>query len=369
MGIDHRVSHIISLTLRAFYWALVLLVALFVFANFLRTSGVGTHGPAKVERILAGTADRPYVYRVFLPLIANALAPALPDEFARHLGAATGTVIGERVFERNLNGATYPSQVVLILTMMYLSLVGFAITTWYALRQFGYSPRLQRLVPPLFLLGCLVFFEFGYIYDFSTLFFFWLALILMARRKWGWYVFILACGTLTKETMILLYPVFALHYWSRIPRRSFFVLSGLQLGIYGLLQGIIRLVFRDNPGSPFSWNLSQQLEAFQGLAANSPILLLYWSAALAIVATLVAYRWRNKPEFMRVALWVLPCLFALYMLGGYPKEIRVMLESYPVVAILMLPLPTTVQNGALMPGFPPVPGRRGSKMARCSRHN
>jgi hypothetical protein len=353
MRMDHRVSRVISLTLRAFYWALVLFVALFVLAFFLRTSGVGTHGPAKVERILAGTADRPYVYRVLLPMVANALSPLVPESVALRLGATSEIIIGEDVFDRNLNGANYPSQVILILAMMYLSLAGFAVTTWYALRHFGYGVRLQYAMPPVLLLGSLIFFDFGYVYDFSTLFFFWLALMLMACRKWSWYFLVLALGTLNKETMILLLPVFVLYYWPRIPRRSFFVLSALQLGIYSMLQGVVRLAFLDNPGGSFRWNLPQQLAAFQGIAANSPTMFLSWGAALAIMAVLTAHRWRNKPYFLRVALVVLPCLSVLYMLGGYPQEIRVMLESYPVVAILMLPPPGLLsRNGGPAPLHP-----------------
>ena len=322
---------------KALYWAAVLAVSSFVFIHFCTTSGVGGHGPAKVERVLTGTADRPYVFRVLLPLVANTLAPLLNREIALYMGIESERVLGERFFQARLNGALYPRQVILILFMMYLSLVGFAITMWFLIGSLGYAIWVQYASPPVLLLGSMIFMQFGYIYDLTALCLFSLALLLLFRQQWAAYIVVFVCSTLNKETSIFLYLIFALYYSRKLPRRSFIVLSAAQLVGYGLIQGIIRYVYRNNPGQAVQWHFGDQVSMLKQLAANSPLLLLYGSAVLVIMAMLVAYAWRSKPVFLRTAISILPFFVVLFILWGYPLEIRAMFEVYPIVAILMLP--------------------------------
>lgn len=322
---------------KALYWAAVLAVSVFVFIHFCTTSGVGGHGPAKVERVLTGTADRPYVFRVLLPLVANALAPLLDERTALYIGIESERVLGERFFQARLNGAVYPRQAILILFMMYLSLVGFAIAMWFLVGSLGYAPRVQYASPHILLLGSMIFMQFGYIYDLTALFLFSLGLLLLLRQQWVAYIVVFVCTTLNKETSIFLVLIFALYYSRRLPRRSLIVLSAVQLAGYGLIQGIIRYVFRNNPGQALQWHWEDQVSTLRQLAVNSPLQLLYGSAVLVILAMLVAYGWRSKPVFLRTAILILPFFVVLFFLWGYPLEIRAMFEVYPVVAILLLP--------------------------------
>jgi hypothetical protein len=204
---------------------------------------------------------------------------------------------------------------------------------------------IRYAAPPVLLLASTVFFGFGYIYDFSTLFFFSLGLLLMARREWGWFLFIFAIATLNKETTIFLYLVFALYFFNRMPRRNFILLSACQLGLYALIQGIIRFMYRNNPGDALEWHFSDQIPQYTAIAEKTPLLLVVWGAALIMIAILVAYKWRRKPEFMRIAFAIFPFFLFLFIFWAYPLEIRDLLEVYPILAILMLPPPAITRNG------------------------
>lgn len=341
---------LLTTALKATYWVLVLVIALGIFVYFVRPRGLGVNAAASLDRTLTGTAYRPFAYRVLMPLAANLLSPILPRDTAFRIGTDSETVLGRKVFRDRLNGSQYPSQVVLILIMMYLSLVGFAVTVWYFTGFLGYGNRLRYLMPPLFLLGCVVFFGFGYTYDFTTLFLFSLGLLLMARRNWAWFLIIFALATLNKETAIFLVVVFALYFFSRLPRSQFLALGACQLGLYGVIEGGIRFVFRNNPGDAFEWHLDEQLPAFREIAQKTPWLLLIWAAAVVVIAMLVLRRWNDKPAFIRVALSIFPFFLILFILWAHPLEIRDMLEVYPVVAFLMLPPPNRKENAA--PGAP-----------------
>jgi len=319
------------------YAAFVLLLALLVFVFFLRTSQVGVNGKATFEKVLTGTAYRPYIYRQLLPATANFLAPYVDGMAALRFGRRAEAILGERFFRAQLNGRLFPRQVILILAMMYLSLVGFAAAMWLLVRDLGYGRRTQYWMPPAALLGSTVFFGFGYMYDFTLLFLFTLGLWLLHRGHWAAYMLIFALGTLNKETTILLSLVFALYYWNRMRLQRFVALGGLQILLFGLIYAALIRRFRNNPGGSVEWHLPDQIAAFQSLSAQSPWTLVLWAAAVLVIAILAARGWRTKPYFMRCALPLAVILVPLFLLFGYPFEIRDLLELYPILAILVLP--------------------------------
>ena len=332
---------VLSIARSILYWILVLGVAAFVFVYFVRTSGVNGLQPASIDKLLTGTAPKPYILRVLLPTVAKTVSPLLNAETSLSIGVQAETILGNRVFRRDLDGKRHPSEVLLILAMMYLSLIGFVISVWNLLLDLGYPPILRQAVPVLLLLGSMLFMQYGYIYDFTTLFLFSLGCLLMQRRQWIGYLFVFACATLNKETAIFLCVIFGLSFLRRMPRRKFILLVGSQLVVYGLLQGAIRYAFRDSPGRILPDGLPGQMLALHDLVFHKPVLLLCSILWLLIMAALILYRWSDKPVILRTAPAVLVFLLGLYLVGGVPSEIRVFLEVYPMMALLMLPPPWT----------------------------
>jgi hypothetical protein len=121
-----------------------------------------------------------------------------------------------------------------------------------------------------------------------------------------------------------------------LPRHAFWRLLAGQLAVYGLVQALIRFAFQENPGAPLQWHLPDQLLVMRRVLSD-PVQLLVSLVPLVLIVAFVLHGWRRKPQFLRDGLVLLPVFLILYVLWGYPSEIRVMLEVYPVVALLMLP--------------------------------
>jgi hypothetical protein len=197
------------------------------------------------------------------------------------------------------------------------------------------------------LLGCVAFFGYGYMYDFPTLFLFSLGLLLMVCEKRFWFLVVFTFGTLNKETAIFLTLIFGLYFFRGLPGRRFVALLASQLGVYGIIQGVIRFTYRNNPGQVMEWHFPEQLPAYESVARDTPFLLVTWGVVCILVVILVLHRWSDKPLFVRVAFAIFPIFLALFVFWGYPLEIRSMLEVFPILAILVLPPPRAMQPAPL----------------------
>ena len=339
--------------IKTLYWILVLIIAFFIFINFLQVSGIGKKQEASFDKAITGTAYRPFAYRVFLPIVANILNPLVPKRAALKFDTVLDTIVGNQIIMKKLRGNKFLRQVAIILLIMYLSLVGFVFAIWRLIKDLGYGSKTQCIFPLLALIGCIPFFNgFGYMYDLPVLFFSAMGLLFMFEKKWRWFLIIFACATLNKETSIFLFAIFAIYFYKKMSGREFLLLSAYQISIYGLLHGIIMFVFRNNPGSIVEWHFDDQVDYLKSVIQTTPLLIVYWTTAIAIITTLIVYKWHDKSLLLRTALWVLPVFLILYILWGAPREIRGLLEVYPTVSILLLPPPASNLNE--QSGFPPL---------------
>ncbi len=333
-----------SFGLKALYWLVIIVLGAAVFIVFLRSSGIGLWRPESFDLAITASAPRPYAYRVLLPLAANLLAPVAGPVISQSLAAGYDSVLGNQLFGVQLAGATYPAQVSIILTLMYVAIVGFAASLWFLLGALRYSRGVCYLHPLVLMLGSLSFFMgFGNMYDFPVLFFFTLGLNLMFRRSWTWYLLVFALGTLNKETTIVLYLVFAAYFYSRLERPLFVRLSAWQLGLFAAIQGTVRYMLRGNPGTALEWHLNDQILRASQITSN-PAYALAWAVAVIVLIIMVMRGWRTKPEFMRRAAWIIPVFVIAAVFWGTPLELRGMLEIFPVLGILILPSPRPQQQ-------------------------
>ena len=164
------------------------------------------------------------------------------------------------------------------------------------------------------------------------MFLFTLGLGLLVRRRWRLFlvVFVLAC--LNKETTILLTLVFAIHFRrpASLPRAAYRGLLLAQLAIFAVLKTGLYVLYRDNPGAFVEAHFPQH---------NLDVLKAYPLATVfgwCGVALLVAYRWPEKPAFLRDALWIALPLVVLTFFLGYLDELRDYYEAYPIVLLLIL---------------------------------
>ncbi|MEJ5201904.1 MAG: hypothetical protein WHV66_06675 [Anaerolineales bacterium] len=304
---------------------------------FIQISGVNRNPKAGFREMLNGTAYKPYVYRVLVPGVVRGVLSVLPVPLE---DAARSWLTRNQTIQRWLFVFNAPRdlglEALLVWIIMYFSLLGFCYSIRYLLSITGgfkssFSIDLSTLFAliPLFL-----FFGFGYIYDFTTLFLFTLALAWMAQKKWLAYlsVFVLAC--VNKETAILLPLVFFTHYkdQNRMPRLRFLTLLVVQVIIYALVKGWLFFEFRNNPGELVEIHLTE----YQMVLQKQPWVGIISLFIFAILLLLVFRNWKHKPLFLRHALIMVLPLLALIVAFGFPYEFRVFYEVYPVFSSLAI---------------------------------
>jgi hypothetical protein len=289
-----------------------------------RSGQLGDDAPAAFSRMVAETAERPFVDRALVPAVVRGLHALLPPGWARRLDAAVP----------QLGWTTaHGSQILLCLLIAF----GCYLATAFVLRSLARvsgvgSPRARELAPAAALLLVPAFFLGGstHLYDPAVLLLSALALLfLVERRPAAFYaVFVLAC--LNRETAILLAALFALHERGR---GRWLAHAAAQTGIWGTTQFLIRAWHAGNPGHGPQLLFPRNLALLVQPRAALPLWVL-----TALFATLLARGWGEKPRFLRLALpLVLGPLAVGTLLFGLPTETRDYLEALPILFLLAFP--------------------------------
>lgn len=264
-----------------------------------------------LQLLVAGTADRPYVYRVLMPILIRAFSALV------HLPAEQYAAM-----------------------FIYLSLIGFVFSIYRLTQYFWPSPKIAYTATLLAVpsLIPLVLID-NHIYDLPQLFLFTLSLEFMIKKRWGLFIltYILTC--LNKETAIFLTLIFLVCYYSEMGRSRLIKLASLQIGIYVALRSITLYVFRNNPGAIMEYHLVDQLLAFRDYYPPWGMVGIVFHLILtSLITWLIIRHWSIKPIFLRrAALTVTPIFLVLYWLFGYPFELRVFLEIFPLLYLLAIP--------------------------------
>lgn len=248
------------------------------------------------------TAQRPFVYRV------------LPSLIIDFLSFLTGT----------------PSTICAIL-LMYFSLLGFFAV---------YSLLVKLFIPKINLFFSLVFPAIGlipfliqsrHVYDFPLLLLYTFAYYLLEKREFGKYTVIFLLASLTKETALFLVLFFALHFRG-LTKKQYFATLVRQALIFGLVRGILMIAFLDNPGSMVQYHFIDHIHSF----FVHPFAAIGFYALIILIFVLgLTYRGTHASFIKDAFLAIGIPIAALYMFFGVPFEIRVFLELFPVIALLL----------------------------------
>ena len=171
----------------------------------------------------------------------------------------------------------------------------------------------------------LLFVAGGYIYDPPTLALFTVCLALMAAERWRLYavVFVLMC--FCRETAIILPAVYLLwRGWRHWPGLLF------QLAAFAAVRAVVTVAYAGNPGELFETHWLEHVQFLCKFPLPNILALTIYGAAVAVALR----KWASQPPFMKAAGLVVPAIFAAYWLVGFPGEIRVCLEAYPVLMLL-----------------------------------
>ncbi len=309
------------------YLAALFLCAFVVAGAFLLISDVNQQPKAKLDALIEGTAERPYVSRRLIPLLLSVAtqpqsedADAIPD--AVQNGPALRSLLDWLALPDDYSGV-----LLLFLLLNYLFLVAFGLA-FRRLAQRLDIPHPARLsLVALLLLLLPVFLSHGYVYDYSTLLLWTLLLLMLAEGRWRWTIAIVVLAAINKETALLI-PLIWLTYGRTLGRpRLYWSMLLVQSAIVAVSWGVITWWFRNNGGGLYELNLPVHISAYQA----DP-----WTIAwvlLAVVSMLMVALPVAPPLLRSSALLLLP-LAALYLFFGWPYEFRVFYEVYPTLVML-----------------------------------
>jgi hypothetical protein len=311
-----------------------------------------------------GTARSPFARRVLVPALVKIIDRGMPDvleeriqeSFTRSLDAAeqppNGQDIHSPLSERTRG---HESVVAIAMLLKYLSLVAFLFALRYAIRTFYGPAEVIADFGPLFsLLFLPVFGGFGnFIYDYAQLALFTFSLILLAKKHWTAYYIVFTLAILNKETAILLPLLFAIAMRSQIIKREYWIHLTAQVALYTAVTLFLVLSVRNSPGSIVEFYMKSNMMALSSIHSYfdfqkiGPCLLAPGGFSIAVpvglnlliwvpFSIIMFLFWREKPRFLRLALWtVLIPLALLALFFGVATEIRVLYEAFPIAFLLV----------------------------------
>lgn len=298
--------------------------------NQLTETGILTEDRVSLAAFLDGNVYRPFAYRFLTPVlfgfVQNQLhltAAGLPGP----LKAKALDVCALATAKPAIACDTVVAYAAVAMGFCFLFLMGFY---WFAHRLFGHP--LIALTGMGFAYLCVnatLRLGLSHSYDFAVMFMGVAMLLCMEYRRNLLLTAVLAVGFLTKETLILYAGAALFVNIGRIPLARNLLYFVVQIVLFVIIHGAVRAHFSGNPGEGHEYYLPGQIFFFTEHILL-PILLPMLFATL-----LVFYDFHNKPETIRRASVMIAPWLVLYMIGGVPRELRVMLEIFPLVLMLM----------------------------------
>jgi len=283
-------------------------VVLLVLVSFLvwEFAGVWYKNVGLGSDVYFATADKPFVFRVFVPLITRFLV--------------------------SLGGNLADLAIILVI---FLTTVGFAYSLQYLYTAF-WKENLFTYVTVI--LGVellfLLLFKDKKTYDTSTVFFFTLSLAFLARNKFIGYFCIFPLACMNRETTIFLTLFYAIYFFNKQKKSFYLSALAFQILVYLTIRFLLIFVFFNNPGDMLQFWFFENMSTY----ITKPFQTLVFIIVLVTVLYFARYKWNCKPLFLRSVFLVLfPFFFLLYLLVGFSFEFRVLIEVYPVVFLLSWP--------------------------------
>lgn len=303
-----------------------------------REYGLYTYPATAFDRMVDGTADRPFVFRQMLPQLANWIDQATPS-------AVKDRLFGFQYFGQQMRTMVFASPIAQSRTYFYRYVIVYAATYVFALlsviamfmvcRAAGLPPAASVFAPVIvILLLPFIMTGGGYFYDYPELAFLSLAFVIALKLDWWWIIPIAALGTWNKESFLLAIPTL----YPLVRQRNSRMQSLIAIGVLGLVCASVYLPlhwhFSQNPGGTVLLMGKRQLDfylSYHLLVGHAPLEMTYGIllpcafgiVPLALLVWTVVRGWRQLPRSIQrygqiAAIINVP----LYLLFCYPGELR-----------------------------------------------
>jgi len=239
------------------------------------------------------TQDKPAVMRVLVPLLARGLM-------------LTGIPAGPA---------------------MALVVFSCAVAAYWAIKLFFSEYGLERWAVVCWGMIFVLLLNKRNPFDWMTVFIFSLAYYLL-RRYDPRYFLLFTIAALHRETVVLLVLLYMIYLWESANTKGYWLAVLFQVSTILFIRSMIEVIL--DPGGHQLYVLYYDVP---GAYLRSPAA---WISALLLAGLfyLVWKYWYIIPKFTQAAFMLVPIQIALHLLNGYPGEVRVMAESFPIMFIV-----------------------------------
>lgn len=283
-------------------------------------------------------AHKPYVYRLIVPLMIRGISGLIPDQVETRINKLPVKYPSIIPSLSVLSWEHEALNLYLIgMAVIYIFLLGFLIAFRRLMHYLFITPPTALALAPVAALVLLFpWVNVTYIYDFSSLFFFTLCLVLLRKQDWRSFMIVYLVACLNKETILLISLQFILYegFYKKMGKVLFWKLLAGQIIGFLLIRLALTVIFRDLPGSSFEFHL---------LTHNLPLLAVWIKdysptayLLILIFLTFSFHAWNEQPVFLRYGLITFLVLILLTFLFGWMNEWRDYLEAFPYVAALLI---------------------------------
>jgi hypothetical protein len=294
---------------------------------------------ASLPAMVDGVADRPYVYRQLLPIIANSIESALPIGVRDRVTAL--------LFDEKHNfhpiAAFYPNAVdarnpryALRYYLIYAMSFGSLLLAMFALRAVCIDVQPNRIAATLAPIAFaailpLILTVGGYFYDPSELLFMAIAVWLSMRGRVLWLIAITALATLNKESFFFFILTLFPFLRSRFLVKATLAVQCVLLVVAAAVNVVIKLKYAHNGGGVVTYHLMENLvflihpSSYIGFEYNYgiPMTKGFNVINIILVAAVVRTAWGKLlpavRQHLKIALLVNVPLFLAFC---YPGELR-----------------------------------------------
>lgn len=318
-----------------------------------------TQGKNNFERMVDGTAERPFVYRQLLPMVANWIDRQVPETTKDRLFCAkthSGLLIRELFLSSPVTqDRAYFFRYWIVYSLVFL-FAWISVYAMYFLCKSVGSPPATAAAAAVVMILLLPYFltRGGYFYDYPELAFFAVAAWMALNLDWWWLIPVVALATWNKESFLLFSPSLFPLLCRRYSRGKALAGTGILALICAAVYGALRLHFQYNPGETVYMRLMDQIQFL-----IRPGNLFLWEktygvvlikASNPLVIGLIAWTawrgWRFLPvAIQRHAQIAAVINFPLYFLFCGPGELRNLSFLYvPFLLLLAANIDACIDN-------------------------
>lgn len=305
------------------------------------------------ERMVDGTANRPYIYRQMLPSIANWLAAATPESLQNslylHEGKTPRAYVDAIALSPAAQNQTYFFRYSVVYVIAYLFAVVAVYGMYLVCKELDFPETVAVLAPvsvmllvPYFMMSSR---NSGYFYDYPELAFLSLAVWVALRFDWWWLIPVAALGTWNKESFLFVMPALYPFIRRRASLRGALiavaVLSAVCLAVYFPE----RIHFAHNPGGTVEVQWRDQLASFFNLGYfifatqqtyGIRLIKVYSLLPMALLVWTVWRAWPALPHEVRRHAQIAAAInIPLYLLFCSPGELRDLSLLYVVLLLVL----------------------------------